>query len=71
MNGQISKSPRFVDTIVINTHPDGPTAPYEGKIEVQGLGTSCEIGNGALAVRGMELLKAQNVLSASGELSRV
>jgi hypothetical protein len=41
------------------------------KIEVQGLGTSCETEDGALAVQGMELLKARNVLSASGELSRV
>jgi len=71
MNGQILESPRFVDTLVINTHPDGPTAPYEGKIEVQGLGTSCETENGALAVRGMELLKARNVLNVCGELSRV
>lgn len=35
MNGQILKSPRFVDILVVKTHPDGPTAPCEGKLEVE------------------------------------
>jgi hypothetical protein len=36
MRGQILESPRFVDTLVVNTHPDGPTALYEGRSKFKG-----------------------------------